>query len=505
MKFFTPSFFQLRKVGLILVAVFAMSAGIFAQNATNGGQIAANQTICPGETPNPFTSNAPASGGDSNLAIEYLWMVGSTASFPNGFSNAPGINNGETYTPPAVGTTSYFIRCARRTGYTEFQAESNIVVVNVLGSPTAIINGAPSQIYTGGSVTLDAAFAGNSSYAWDFNGDGFAECFTQTCSYTYSFPGVYNATLTVTNANGCVAITTVQITVLAPTASTLVDPCCGPGSIPTPTAFYSSDYITIYSNPGQTWFYTNTGNTVYNANLQPIPNGTQFTEVQPGVYVLPLWFNSNIGGWMGSATNGSTTIPAGPGNNGVNCLCVNPLPVDLMSFEATTVGTDVELKWATASESNNSHFELERSLDGTRFETITQVEGAGNTSDVQTYSFMDKSAFEGTNYYRLKQVDFDGTEEFFTVVTAKIETGQAVLHVLPNPVQDIARVRLEATISDNATYNLINATGQLVKSVRVTNVGSIQEIDMTNLEAGIYFLNVVDGSQERIFQKIIKQ
>jgi len=510
MKFFTPSFFQLRKVGFVLIALFAMTTSAFAQNATNGGQIAADQTVCPGEAPDPLTSNAPASGGDENLDIEYLWMVGSSTNFPVGYVNAPGANNGLTYNPQAVGVTSYFIRCARRAGFTQYQAESNIVVISVLGAPNAVISNGNQTIYRGATIDFEADYSTNSTYSWDFNGNGFPDCFGQNCSFTYNNAGTFFPTLTVTNGNGCAVVTTVEITVLAPTAASLIDPCCGPGSIPTPTAFYSADQITVYSNPGETWTYTNGfgAPTVFDENLVPIPNGTVLIETQPGVYTLPLWFNGDTGGWMGSVSNGfgagTSTLPAGPGA-GFTCVCANPLPVDLISFDANTVDTDVELKWATASESNNSHFELERSLDGVRFEAITKIDGAGNSSTIQTYSFMDKDALAGTNYYRLTQVDFDGTSESFAIVTAKIETGHTVLHVLPNPVKDIARVRLEGVVSNNAIYTIVNTTGQVVKTVEVTNIGGIQEIDLTNVQAGVYYLNVVDGSNEKVYQKIIKQ
>ena len=505
MKFFTPSFFQLRKVGFLLIAVFAMTTGVFAQNATNGGQIAANQTICPGETPNAFTSNSPASGGDENLAIEYLWMVGSSTNFPNGYSNAPGVNNGLTYNAPAVGTTSYFIRCARRAGYSLFQAESNIVVVTVLGAPNAVINGAPTgNIYSGLSVNLSAGYSPNSTYRWDFNGDGFTDCFGQNCSYTYNIPGSYNAILTVTNSNGCSVVTSVPVNVLAPGGNNGVDPCgcTDPQNFFTPTQVFLHDYVLINSNAGQTWTLNSVGGTLYNSAGVPIPNGTVIPETSPGVYFLDVWFVDGSGGYSANYFNGSSFINLT--QSAATCGCANPLPVELISFEATTVGSDVQLKWATATETNNSHFELERSLDGIRFDAISQVEGVGNTTDVQTYSFMDKDAFEGTNYYRLTQVDLDGTSEAFTVITAKVETGQTVLHVLPNPVKDIARVRLEGTVSNNAQFNLVSTTGQLIKSVKVTNVGGIQEINLTDIQAGVYFLQVIDGTETQVFQKVIK-
>ena len=505
MKYFTPSFSQLRKVGFILVALFAMTSA-FAQNATDGGAIAADQTICPGETPAPFTSMAPASGGDASLAIEYLWMVGSTANFPNGYVNAPGANNGLTYNAPAIGVTSYFIRCARRSGFTQFQAESNIVLVTVENSPTAVINGAPSgDIYSGSSVTLTADYSANSTYSWDMNGNGFTNCFnSQSCSFTYFSPGEYTATLTVTNANGCTAVTSVQISVVAPSGSNISDPCaCNDiQNYSNPTQFFLHDRILINSAPGQTWTLTNIGGTLYNDSETPLPVGTVVPETSPGVYYLDVWFIDGTGGYSLNAFNGSTFLSLS--QSGATCGCFNPLPVDLISFEANTVATDVQLKWATASETNNSHFELERSLDGIRFDVIAKVEGAGNSTAVQTYSFMDKDAFAGTNYYRLTQVDLDGTAEAFTVVTAKVETGQTVVHVLPNPVKDVARVRLEGTVSDNATFNLVSATGQLVKSVRVTNVGGIQEINLADVQAGVYFLQVMDGGETQVFQKVIK-
>jgi len=506
MKFFTPSFSQLRKVGFILVALFAMTSGVFAQNATNGGQIAANQTICPGETPDPFTSNSPASGGDPNLPIEYLWMVGSSVNFPSGYVNAPGSNNGLTYNAPALGSTSYFIRCARRQGFTEFQAESNIVVVTVLNSPTAVINGAPNgPIYTGGTVNFSADFSINSNYSWDFDGNGFPNTFGQSGSFTYFFPGTYPVTLTVTNSEGCTATTTVEITVLAPTGANIADPCgcTDPQNFFTPTQVFLHDYILINSNPGETWTLSNVAGTLFDANGNPIPNGTVIPESAPGVYYLDVWFIDGTGGYSATFFNGITTVSTT--QSGANCGCTNPLPVGLISFEASTIDGDVQLKWATSSESNNSHFELEKSLDGNRFDVITKIDGAGNSSTVQTYSFMDKDAFEGINYYRLKQVDIDGTFEYFTAITAKVETGSTVLHVLPNPVKDVARIRLDGVVSDNAVLQLVSVTGQLIRTVAVTNVGGIQEINLEDVQSGVYFLNLIDSSEEKVFQKVIKQ
>lgn len=93
-----------------------------------------------------------------------------------------------------------------------------------------------------------------------------------------------------------------------------------------------------------------------------------------------------------------------------------PLPVELISFTGKKVENGVRLEWETASESNNDHFEIERSLDGENFKSIAKISGQGTTTQAHTYSFLDTAPWPMENYYRLKQVDFDGEATFSDIV-----------------------------------------------------------------------------------------
>jgi len=480
-----------------------------AQNANNGGSISSSQTICPGETPEPLTSTSSASGGNSNAPIEYLWMVGTNNSFPGaGWTPAPGVNNQATYTPPAIGQTTYYVRCARRAGFSAFPAESNVVTITTYPSPFANVMGKPNSVFTGSTVNLSASFSSNSTYAWDFNGDGFADCFGQNCSFTYNSPGTFPVTLTVTNSFGCVSMSTSNINVLAPSGANGIDPCnCNdPLNVAlNSTTFLNHDFILINSNPGETWSVSSlaSGN-IFTNNGIAIPAGTNIPEVSPGVYYLDIWFNGAVGYSLVSS-NGTSSVVTGPGVT-TTCGCFNPLPIDLVSFDATQEGEDVILKWVTSTEINNSHFDLERSLDGVRFEVIGQVEGAGNSTDVLSYSYTDKSPFDGINYYRLKQTDYDDTSEYFEVVTVRIDVEGTIFNIFPNPVKNIANIQLDENISSEAHIELLSSTGKLLEVIPMNQIGGIMDIDVAKYPAGFYHLRLVDrGINEKVTRKLFKQ
>jgi hypothetical protein len=110
------------------------------------------------------------------------------------------------------------------------------------------------------------------------------------------------------------------------------------------------------------------------------------------------------------------------------------LPVELIFFEANVVGRDVRLDWATATEKNNDYFAIERSSDGRNFREIGRVEGNGNNSDRLNYSFTENNP-SGTLFYRLKQVDFDGSFEYSEVRRVQVSLPKVVdATIFPNPM-----------------------------------------------------------------------
>ena len=108
------------------------------------------------------------------------------------------------------------------------------------------------------------------------------------------------------------------------------------------------------------------------------------------------------------------------------------LPIDLISFSAEKLSTMIVLNWTTASEKNNSHFELQKSTDNKNYVNIDIIEGAGNSNRIINYTYSDFNTISKTVYYRLKQIDFDGKFEFSNpiAVTSRASNNTSIY---PNP------------------------------------------------------------------------
>ena len=507
----------------LLVFSLLLSSSLMAQNANIGGAIGGgNQTVCLGETPALITNTTPASGGNTALPIEYLWMTSSAASNVfnmNTWTIAPGDNTGSTYQATTPNGTIHYTRCARRQGFTAYVAESNVITITLSPSAVAFINGSPtSPVFTGIEVDFNALYVTGGTYSWDLNGDGTPETTGQSPSWTYNTPGTYTISLTVTNSNGCSTTITNTFTITGAYHANIAAPCnCNdPQNIVDLAggAYYLHDYARIYSNSGDTWTIVSildvntSGSDIFNYNLGAIAVGTVIPEIGAGTgtYQLPIWFNPAMGGWSITVENQNgyqlTTGPGASLNCGSPCPG-SPLPVELVSFDASVNKGIVTLKWVTASESNSSHFIVERSLDGNRFDFVGKKESAGTTTNTQIYSLDDERSIAGKTYYRLKQVDLGGTYTYSDVIIAFVPTTDVIAAVIPNPVRNKAVVRFGENIAPNAEMELISSIGALIQTIRITN--SFQEIDTHNLLPGIYFLRIKNADRnQQAYYKITK-
>jgi len=114
----------------------------------------------------------------------------------------------------------------------------------------------------------------------------------------------------------------------------------------------------------------------------------------------------------------------------------NPLPIELLSFNATPCQSHVCLDWATATETNNDYFIIEKTRDGNTFEFVAKVNGAGNSNTVKDYSAIDNSPYSGVSYYRLKQTDFNGDYKYSDLRKVNFDNSVPsifTLNVYPNP------------------------------------------------------------------------
>ncbi|MBC3538939.1 T9SS type A sorting domain-containing protein [Rufibacter sediminis] len=183
-----------------------------------------------------------------------------------------------------------------------------------------------------------------------------------------------------------------------------------------------------------------------------------------------------------------------------------PLPVTLISFTAKAQKEGVQLVWATASEKDNSFFQVERSADGKDFVAIGQVKGLGNSNVLVSYSFNDVATPEGTVYYRLKQVDIDGKFEYsktIAVQTKGIAPVQATLKAYPNPTADAVNLDLTKVATAPVTIKVIALDGRLMESLEVTG-GSVQKVDLTKVAAGTYLLQMTGIDFETV-TRVVKQ
>jgi hypothetical protein len=171
------------------------------------------------------------------------------------------------------------------------------------------------------------------------------------------------------------------------------------------------------------------------------------------------------------------------------------IPVELQSFSAAAKGTSNFVSWKTATEINVAHFDIEKSADGaTNWNKIGERKAVGNSSTVNTYSFVDETPFT-VSYYRLKTMDFDGKESISKVVAVKQAVGKGTFKVFPQPVADIATIQLESTTHGQAAITVLDASGRVVltKNAVYTEGSNNFTISTQNLASGLYLIRLDNG------------
>lgn len=190
----------------------------------------------------------------------------------------------------------------------------------------------------------------------------------------------------------------------------------------------------------------------------------------------------------------------------IDDLPITPLPVELMFFKAHAQTKGVNLTWATASELENKGFEVQVSNNGRDFKEIGFVESrVGTTSLRQDYSFLDTKAVSGTRYYRLKQVDLDGTTSFSPIRAVALDAGNSTVSAYPNPFDDAVIVTLNGTEARNVQVVLMDAMGKVLLQRTEETSGNSITVDMRNVTTkGMYVLHVLDNNTKHTF-KIMKR
>ncbi|GAA4302361.1 T9SS type A sorting domain-containing protein [Nibribacter koreensis] len=196
-----------------------------------------------------------------------------------------------------------------------------------------------------------------------------------------------------------------------------------------------------------------------------------------------------------------------------NCEPAEPLPVELVMFEGISRRSGIELAWSTATEIENDRFEVQRSLNGKEFTTIGEVKGAGNSSILLSYKYMDRQAPAGTIYYRLNQIDWDKAHEYSKVIAVQHTSGSSAqglkVKLFPNPITDgQLSVQVESMPEGQSefTLQLLDMNGKLLYSN--TMLGSRRETSLglrnLGLRQGLYVVSVSSGAESKM-QRIVIQ
>jgi hypothetical protein len=180
---------------------------------------------------------------------------------------------------------------------------------------------------------------------------------------------------------------------------------------------------------------------------------------------------------------------------------INPLPVKLISFTGNSISKGNVLNWTTASEKNNLSFCIQRSANGNQFLPLAIVNGHGNSSNLQYYSYIDSTVFNNSFYYRLKQIDDDGKYAYSSVI--RIETADRDLQEVvayPNPAAtDDIHILTSNTVYSFCIYNLL---GKVVFEGHPGSESS--EHIFKPAASGIYFIKAITFEGKIITKRIIK-
>lgn len=261
-----------------------------------------------------------------------------------------------------------------------------------------------------------------------------------------------------------------------------------------------------FSTPSGLYIYDSTGTQINYFNSVSglrgafqLGNGNYLVTNGSGVYVL----DQNTGAILATPVSGVS-------GRSIREFDPDIVPVELTSFTANLVNGSVVLNWRTATELNNSGFEVERSEDNFSFTGIGFVPGHGTTTETKSYGFTDQSVTSGTHYYRLKQIDYDGSFSYSSVVKADIPipTEFTFEQNYPNPFNPSTTIQFSLPVDANTVITVYNLVGEKVAEIINGDFSAGTHkvtFDASNLSNGTYFYRIdAAGGNGNIFSGVKK-
>jgi len=181
------------------------------------------------------------------------------------------------------------------------------------------------------------------------------------------------------------------------------------------------------------------------------------------------------------------------------------LPIELLEFKAKLGKEGVEISWITATEINNDFFTVEKSNSGFDFYSLTKIAGAGNSTQQLKYSVTDISPFQGVNYYRLKQTDYDGKFDYSRVISVGVESSLSTNSIYPNPNEGKSfYVMLPKSGYRNILIKIQGLDGKTILSETVYESGTFELIPPVKLASGVYIISIFDNGNFSNVKFVVK-
>ncbi|HEY6502475.1 MAG TPA: GEVED domain-containing protein [Chitinophagaceae bacterium] len=508
-----------------------------------------------------FTGSNP-SGSGYQLRVLTTHEIGHNFNITHdgagsGFIMAPSVNNTDTWSAASITIADAFVPGSGCLGS-----------CSSAGVPVADFIATPEAICTGGTLQLtDHSLRGPTSWSWTLTGGSPTSSTIRNPTVSYATSGVKTISLTSTNGGGSGSPINKLVLVSDPSATA----CTNTGAIASEGGIRSFSLNTInrisgsaagdgdkYMDFSCSDITSLVANTLYQAIVNvgfssptdPTPphifnhilfyidynNDGDFADAGENVY------SSGGTAYRGSVAFNFTTPVTPPVTNqflrariiardfgGATGSCLNPaagqvedyavyfasgvlLPVTLIDFDGYHYNGNNILNWQTAEEKENSHFEIERSVTGTTFESIGRIDGAGTSNTISRYTFTDHLDASFINnsrlYYRLKITSLSGKSEYSKTITITTKTGKTglVVNLQPNPFTNTIAATVQLKEATTMNMQLIDMTGRIIyrdQKRLPAGIHSISYNNFENLAKGTYIIKITADNEtiSRLMEK----
>ncbi len=473
------------------------SAATLTVNGSPTVTAIANVSTCDGQD---AVFNSTVSGGTAPYNYTWTRYTGATnADFDSGTGAPSGAFSG-TISGALVAITNSNIGVVV-TDDNGCEASTTPASTTLTVSDAPVITAQPdasSSFCSGNNITLNVAANNATTYLWKKDAVDIGGA--TSASYDASASGSYTVVIGNTGCtvgNGAI-ISTIGVVTESPTLAITTQPASP--NIEAGESGSSSVTVTAGDNRMISWFLSGealstgatTEGTTVSIGAETDNGGNSYT------YTITL---SNLAvGDEGKSL--SATIAD-------DCASINSipvvLPVELAYVKVRQVENAAEITWRTLSEINNYGFEVERSFDGKSFMQIGFIEGAGTSVNALDYLFNDATPVSGVNYYRLRQVDFDGRFTYSEVVSIDFDKANSfVMNINPTASTNQVQIVLSEAFDKDLNVEIYDALGRKVMNTSIRTGTNVLPIDITSFTKGQYFVRLYnsDNTMTKTFFKL---